>query len=141
MQLTSSSDKETIQAGKRFSKKLKKGDIVCLKGDLGAGKTTFVKGVAEGLKIKKESVNSPTFVLLNIYEGSKVLYHFDLYRLDDTKQIGLIGYEEFLYGDGVAMVEWSENLGELMPKDYWEVRLAHKGDHTRQIKINRVGGK
>ena len=99
---------------------------MCLQGDLGSGKTTFIKGVAKGLKIAPAKVNSPTFVLMNAYQGrlpvprsgtysagqaGLPLYHFDLYRLEKMDEIGAIGYEEFLYGDGVAVVEWPSAWG------------------------------
>ena len=109
-EVTSESQKETMQLGARLAKLLKPGDIVCLYGDLGTGKTTFVKGMAKGLKISETEVHSPTFVLMNLYEGRVPLFHFDFYRLDDIQQIGMIGYDEFLYDDGIAVVEWAEKL-------------------------------
>jgi tRNA threonylcarbamoyladenosine biosynthesis protein TsaE len=106
---------------------------------LGAGKTTFIKGVAKGLKIAPEKVNSPTFILMNAYQGRLPLYHFDLYRLENTGEIGAIGYEEFLYGDGVSVVEWAERLGALTPKEHLRIDLTHKGENTRGIKITAAG--
>jgi len=124
-----------MQLGAHLAKLLKPGDIVCLFGDLGTGKTTLVKGMAKGLKINEAKVHSPTFVLMNSYEGKVPLFHFDFYRLDDIQQIGLIGYDEFLYDDGIAVVEWAEKLKSLTPKEYLHVQLKHKTDDHRSIKM------
>lgn len=137
--ILSKSAEETLRLGERLAKHFKKGDIVCLQGDLGAGKTTLIKGVAKGLKIAPAKVNSPTFVLMNAYQGRLPLYHFDLYRLENTGEIGAIGYEEFLYGDGVSVIEWAERLGVLTPKEYLRVELKHKGENERSIKLAAVG--
>lgn len=140
-QIFSKSPQQTQKIAQNLAKDLKPGAIVCLFGELGAGKTTFVQGLAKGLKIKKtETVQSPTFVVMNIYHGKLPIYHFDLYRLKDTQQISLIGYEEFLYGDGVAVIEWPENFGSLMPEKYLAVHLQHKGENSRliHVKINGV---
>ncbi len=139
--ILSKGENETLQLGEKLAKRLRKGDIVCLQGELGAGKTTFIKGVAKGLKIAPEKVNSPTFVLMNAYHGRLPLYHFDLYRLETTGEIGAIGYEEFLYGDGVSVIEWAERLGALTPKEYLRVELKHKGENERSIKVSAVGKK
>ncbi|MEK6583736.1 MAG: tRNA (adenosine(37)-N6)-threonylcarbamoyltransferase complex ATPase subunit type 1 TsaE, partial [Nitrospirota bacterium] len=103
------------------------------------GKTTLIKGIAKGLRIAPERVNSPTFVLMNAYHGLLPLYHFDLYRLEAIHEISSIGYEEFLYGDGVAVIEWAERLGALTPKEYLRIKLAHKGEDQRLIKIFPAG--
>lgn len=127
--------KETLKFGRKFSSQLKAGDIVCLFGELGSGKTTFVKGLAQGLGIDPDVVNSPTFVLLNVHEGQLPLYHFDLYRLEDVKEILALGYEEYFYGEGITVVEWAERLKTLMPKKYVRVELFHQGENKRLIKI------
>ncbi|MBI5150265.1 MAG: tRNA (adenosine(37)-N6)-threonylcarbamoyltransferase complex ATPase subunit type 1 TsaE [Candidatus Omnitrophica bacterium] len=154
--LLSKSESETLRFGERLAKHLRKGDILCLEGELGSGKTTLIKGIAKGLKIASERVNSPTFVLMNAYHGrlpvprsgtysagqaGLPLYHFDLYRLEKADEIGAIGYEEFLYGDGVAVIEWAERLGALTPKEYLRVELKHKGENERSIKLAAVGEK
>lgn len=139
IQYISESEKDTIHLGAQLAQHLKESDIVCLFGDLGSGKTTFVKGLAQGLDIKRAVVNSPTFVLLNMYEGKYPLYHFDLYRLEKSEEILAIGYEEFLYGDGVAVVEWADKLGPLLPKEYLCIVLTHKTPHERRIKIEGMG--
>lgn len=139
LNILSASAEQTIQLGVRLARHLKKGSIICLQGDLGTGKTTLVKGIARGLKINPEKVNSPTFVIMNSYQGRLPLYHFDLYRLEDIKEIPVIGYEEFLYGDGVCVIEWAERLGALAPKEYLRVELKHKGENERSIDITMVG--
>jgi len=138
-EVTSESQKETMQLGARLAKLLKPGDIVCLYGDLGTGKTTFVKGMAKGLKISETEVHSPTFVLMNLYEGRVPLFHFDFYRLDDIQQIGMIGYDEFLYDDGIAVVEWAEKLKSLTPKEYLHIQLKHQNHNKRLIRMSARG--
>lgn len=139
--ILSASEEETLRLGAKLAKHLRHGDIVCLQGDLGSGKTTLIKGIAGGLRIAPEKVNSPTFVLMNAYEGKLPLYHFDLYRLGHAREISSIGYEEFLYGDGVAVIEWAERLGELAPQKYLRIELKHKGENKRLIKLTAVGEK
>lgn len=139
--ILSKSTQQTIELGERLARYLCKGDILCLEGELGSGKTTLIKGIAQGLKIAPEKVNSPTFVLMNAYEGKLPLYHFDLYRLEHAREISSIGYEEFLYGDGVAVIEWAERLGELAPREHLCIELAHKGENERLIKFSAVGGR
>ncbi len=134
MKIITNSAIETKKFAGNFAKKLKKGDILCLVGGLGAGKTTFIQGLAKGLGIK-EDVSSPTFVLLNRYKGKLPLYHFDLYRLDNTDEIRNLGYEEFFYGDGITVVEWAEKLKELMPKKYIEIKFKILGKNKREIGV------
>lgn len=132
---------ETITLGKHLAKAVRSGDIICLFGDLGSGKTTLIKGVAEGLKIAPQKVSSPTFVLMNIYEGRLALFHFDLYRLEDVQGIGSIGYDEFLYDDGVSMIEWADRLGPFLPKEYLKVEMKHKNENQRSIHVTAHGGR
>ena len=139
VRILSKSTDQTLRFGEQLAKYLRKGDILCLEGELGSGKTTLIKGIAQGLKIAPEKVNSPTFVLMNAYHGRLPLYHFDLYRLEAIHEISSIGYEEFLYGDGVAVIEWAERLGQLTPKEYLRIELAHKGENQRLIKIFPAG--
>ena len=138
MKFISHSAKETIDFAQRFSKILRQGDILCLRGNLGAGKTTFVKGLASGLKIKKSVVTSPTFVLMNVYEGKIPVYHFDLYRIEGV-ELERLGYEEFFYGEGVAVIEWAERLKAAMPKEYFSVVFKHGGDDLRVLTIKARG--
>lgn len=137
--ILSKSESETLRLGEKLARHLRKGDILCLQGELGSGKTTLIKGIAKGLKIASEKVTSPTFVLMNAYEGRLPLYHFDLYRLEEIHEISSIGYEEFLYGNGIAVIEWAERLGALTPKEYLRVELKHQGENERSIKLSAVG--
>lgn len=120
----------------RFAKLLQAGDIVFLQGDLGAGKTVFMKGMAQALKLNPAQVNSPTFVLMNFYEGKLRLYHFDLYRLENPEELKSVQFDEYFYGDGVSIVEWPERLGKLAPKEHWLVKLSHKDQTQRDICIS-----
>lgn len=128
-----------MKFGASLAKYLKSGDILCLFGDLGSGKTTLVKGIAKGLRIKEDKVTSPTFVLMNIYQGKLPLFHFDFYRLEGAAEIVPTGYEEFLYGEGVSVVEWADRFDQLMPKENLEVRLTHKAETERVIRLAGKG--
>lgn len=131
----SNSFEETMATGKAFAKNLKAGDIVFLEGDLGAGKTVFAKGIAQALGLDPKAVNSPTFVIMNYYEGKFPLYHFDLYRLEDPKELKSISLDEYFYGQGISIVEWPKRLGLLAPKKFWLVHLTHGGGDKRQLCI------
>ena len=134
--LISNSEDETKNCAKRFSQNLKPGDIVLLQGDLGAGKTTFVKGLAEALKFTPKKVNSPTFVIMNYYKGKWPIYHFDLYRLEKLKEIETLDFDEYFYGQGISLIEWPERLGDHKPKEYYLVELKHEGEGQRKICIS-----
>ena len=127
---TSLSPKATRDFARRLSGILTAGDVVLLQGDLGAGKTEFVKGLAEGFGVI-ERVTSPTFTLLNIYQGTLPLYHFDLYRLDEPEDLANIGFDEFIGGDGVAVIEWPDLFPTEMPTEYLQVDLS-QGDHPTE---------
>ncbi|MBI5124197.1 MAG: tRNA (adenosine(37)-N6)-threonylcarbamoyltransferase complex ATPase subunit type 1 TsaE [Candidatus Omnitrophica bacterium] len=134
--LISKSVDETIDLGAKLAKKLKKGDIVALVGDLGAGKTVFTKGIAKGLGVKNARyVNSPTFVIIKEYKGKLPLYHFDLYRLDHYTSFDEMNYEEYFYGAGVTVIEWADKIRKILPKKYIEVKLAVAGENKREILI------
>jgi tRNA threonylcarbamoyladenosine biosynthesis protein TsaE len=140
----SASTEETIAFARAFAGRLRRGDIVTLFGDLGSGKTQFVKGVCQGFKTSTP-VTSPSFVILNRYNGTDeskneiLLYHFDLYRIQSLAEIYDLGYEEFLQGDGVCLIEWAEMLGELLPKQRYDVRLSLGAEENqRRIEISGV---
>lgn len=106
----------TFEAGKKLGIMSKPGDIYALKGDLGAGKTVFAKGVANGLDIA-EHVGSPTFTIVQAYEDGRIpLYHFDVYRIGDASEMYETGYEDYFFGDGVCIIEWAELIDELLPR-------------------------
>jgi tRNA threonylcarbamoyladenosine biosynthesis protein TsaE len=134
--LISSSEEETKQCAQSLARQLKAGDIVLLQGDLGAGKTTFVKGLAQAFKVSTKKVNSPTFVIMNYYKGKMPLYHFDLYRLERSKEIDTLDFDEYFYGEGISLIEWPERLGEYKPKQYYLVEFKHKSENQREICIS-----
>lgn len=129
------SDEETLLAGEDFSRTLKEGDVVALNGDLGAGKTVFVKGIAKGLHIA-DIVTSPTFTILREYKGSMPLYHFDVYRISDPEEMFDIGFSEYLDGNGVSVVEWAEKIEELLPERVIRVLIKKTGNNKREIIIH-----
>jgi len=134
--LISNNEEETKQCAKVFARQLKAGDIVFLQGDLGAGKTTFVKGLGEALKVSGQNINSPTFVIMNYYKGKLPIYHFDLYRLENPKEIESLDFDEYFYGQGISLIEWPERLGQHQLKDYYLVTLEHKSENQRVICIS-----
>lgn len=110
------SEAETISLGYRIGQRLPASSIVCLFGNLGAGKTTLIKGLAAGAAdIEIHSIQSPTFVYLNIYHGKKTVYHFDLYRLQNVEEFLAMGFDEFLFSDGITCIEWSERIAGILP--------------------------
>lgn len=108
--------KATEEFGIRLGKLLKSGDIVCLNGDLGAGKTTMTKSIGIGLDVD-EYITSPTFALINLYKGRMVVYHFDVYRLENVDELYDLGFDEYFYGNGVCIIEWAEKIDKLIPED------------------------
>lgn len=129
----------TFEFGKRLGLKASAGQIYCLDGDLGAGKTIFAQGFAAGLEIE-EPVNSPTFTILQIYEDGRLpLYHFDVYRIDDVCEMDEIGYEDCFYGEGVCLIEWSSLIKEILPEDVIRIRIEKNpelGFDYRKITVN-----
>lgn len=134
------SPEETTRLGMQLGLLLKAGDIVCLQGELGAGKTCFAKGVAQGLGIE-DPVTSPTFTLVNEYHGTLTLYHLDVYRLNGPGEMDDLGYEEYFYGDGVALVEWAERVRDVLPAERLEVFINRgtESDVCREIKMIPLG--
>lgn len=130
MEYLSNSFEETVKIGKEYAKTLKKGDIVLLFGDLGAGKTAFTKGVALGLDIKEE-ILSPTYAYMNDYNG--VLYHYDCYRLSSGEDAEALGLTDYFYSDGVCVIEWSENIKEVIPSNAKRVEIIKIDENTRKI--------
>lgn len=141
MEYISNSYEDTQTIAAEFSKTLKPGDAVCMYGDLGAGKTAFVQGLAKGLGIN-EPITSPTFTIVNEYTGRLMLYHFDVYRISDSDEMFEIGYDEYIDGDGVCVIEWPQLISDILPDSRYEVTISKnydKGDNYRLIKIERVG--
>jgi len=141
MVVISKSEKETVELGSKIGKRLRPGDLVALSGDLGAGKTTLVKGIAKALKVKNyKYVNSPSFVLVKEYKGKIPLYHFDIYRLNNLKDIEDIGYEDYLGGKGVVVIEWAKKMSRILPKRHLDIVLKIRGPRERIINIESRDG-
>lgn len=122
--------------GYQLGQRLPKQAVVCFFGDLAAGKTTFIKGLVAGANhIEPSHVQSPTFTYLHIYRGQQTVYHFDLYRLRDTDEFLSMGFDEYLEGDGICCIEWSERIASCLPPDYIHVCLEHGGGDRRIITI------
>ncbi|HUI29233.1 MAG TPA: tRNA (adenosine(37)-N6)-threonylcarbamoyltransferase complex ATPase subunit type 1 TsaE [Candidatus Acidoferrales bacterium] len=145
--LISKSEEETIRLGSEFAKKLKSGGVVALYGDLGSGKTQFVKGVCRLFDVK-EVVNSPTFTIVNEYHGTMPtskesirVFHIDLYRLKNIEEIFGIGYYEYLESGGICLVEWAEKLDGIIPEERFDVKFSVVDETTREITLADVGGR
>lgn len=139
MEFISKSEKDTSKIANKFEKFLKGGEVVVLNGDLGAGKTTFTKALCKALKVK-ENVTSPTFTLMNIYtSGRLVLYHFDMYRLEDESEAQELGLNDFFYSNGVCMIEWAENIKNLLPKKLITINIEKLGETSRKFEILGLG--
>ena len=131
---------ETRKLGARLAEKLKAGDVVLLEGELGAGKSELARGVAKGLGVQ-ETVTSPSFTILNVYESGRVpLYHFDWYRLENEEELYELGMDEYLGGDGIALVEWPGRCPEAVPVDCLLIRITAEGENTRWIEAEERGG-
>jgi tRNA threonylcarbamoyladenosine biosynthesis protein TsaE len=138
-EVTTSSPEQTIEQGRQLARLLTSGDVICLRGDLGAGKTHFTKGLAGYFGVKHEHVSSPTYALVQEYKGTDVtLYHIDAYRLNSIDEALGIGLDELLEGDGIYVVEWPERISELLPSTCWNVDIVHIGDNQRHISAFRV---
>lgn len=140
MEYKSNSLKETENIAKAFAKELKPGDVITLDGDLGAGKTAFTQGLAKGLGVE-DYVSSPTFTIVNCYEGKYPLYHFDVYRVDDSDEMYEIGFDEYVGTDGIAVIEWAEKIKEILPEKRYEIIILKDDemhDDFRKIIINKI---
>jgi len=119
----SNSPKETENIAKAFAKSLKCGDVVCLNGDLGVGKTAFVQGLTKALGVT-DPISSPTFTIVNCYNSTLPIYHFDVYRIDDCDEMYEIGYEEYVYGDGITIIEWPEKIEPILPEKRYDILIS-----------------
>ncbi len=132
--IISHSAQETINVGIQIGKLLKPGNIIALKGNLAAGKTTFTKGIAISLGITDE-VTSPTYTLISEYEGYIPLYPMDRYRIDSIEEFELLGADEMLFGHGISIIEWSERIEEYLPENHIIIDIQRMEDETRNISI------
>lgn len=132
---------DTFQIACKMGREAQKGQVVCLNGDLGVGKTLFSQGFAKGLDIA-ESVSSPTFTIVQQYdEGRLTLYHFDVYRIEDPEEMEEIGFADMIYGEGVCLIEWAKRIADILPEHFWQVTIEkdmEKGFDYRRIDVKRV---
>lgn len=142
MVFESHSAEETFAFGEQLGKVARPGEIYCLEGDLGVGKTVFTQGFARGLGVE-DYVNSPTFNIVKEYDGRLRLYHFDVYRIGDPSEMEEIGYEEYFFGQGVCIVEWPSQIPELIPPEARWVRIEkdlERGFDYRRITLEEGKG-
>src|SRR6478672_7329241 len=133
----SRSAEETRAEGRRYAAKARPGDIFALRGDLGAGKTQFVKGFVAGLG-SSEEVTSPTFVLVHEYSGGRLpVYHFDFYRLENREALARLGFDDYVFGDGVSLIEWADRYADLIPNHAKWLSFELKDESTRVITEGR----
>lgn len=138
-ELISESVEETKRMARSFAVDLEPGDVVCLEGDLGAGKTHFVKGMAAAFGIEESAVQSPTFTLINEYPGRLPLYHFDCYRMESVHEALEIGAEEYFYGEGVSVIEWPERIREIIPAEAVWITITSLAPTKRKFVIQQKG--
>lgn len=142
MRFISYSISDTLKIGKEIAKNLRKGDILCLFGELGSGKTALTKGIAAGLGVRKNKVISPSFVLIRQYNSGRIpLYHFDLYKLKAMQDILTLGYEEYFYNEGITVIEWAGRLECLLPKEYLKIKIYIRDNQQRLFEITALGSR
>lgn len=132
---------DTYRIGKELGQQAVSGQVYCIYGDLGVGKTVFAQGFADGLGIR-DVVNSPTFTIVKEYEGGRLkLYHFDVYRIGDVDEMEEIGYQDMIDGDGVCLIEWANLIEEILPPNYIQITIeknTERGPDYRQMEIEEV---
>ncbi len=138
MVIETNNEKETYELGYSLGKQAKAGQVFTLVGDLGVGKTVFTKGLARGLEIE-EAISSPTFTIVQVYDDGRLpFYHFDVYRIGDVEEMDEIGYEDYVYGEGVSLIEWANLIEEILPEHYTEIKIEKdldKGFDYRRISV------
>ena len=138
MIIETNSEKETFESRFRLGEAAECGKVFALTGELGVGKTVFTKGLAAGLGIE-EPVSSPTFTIVQIYEGGRLpFYHFDVYRIGDVEEMEEIGYEDYVYGNGVSLIEWADLIADILPEHYTKITIEkdlEQGFDYRRISI------
>jgi tRNA threonylcarbamoyladenosine biosynthesis protein TsaE len=137
-QYFSHSVEQTFAIGYRFGKQIIQPAVICFFGELAAGKTAFIKGFVESAaNIDSSLVHSPTFTYLHVYEGEKIIYHFDLYRLRNIDEFISMGFDEYFFMEGICCVEWSERIADYLPEKYISVFIQHIQQDQRSITITR----
>ena len=137
MVLQSKSEAETKEIGRKLGIKLKAGDVVCMYGELGSGKTTMVKGMASAIGINERDITSPSFTIIAEYEGKITFNHIDLYRLE-PEEVDNLGLEEYIGVKGISVIEWAEKAGKEIPDKSITIRLGYTGDNSREINIEGI---
>ncbi len=139
--IETNSPEETFALGRQIGEQAEPGEVYTLIGDLGVGKTVFTQGLAAGLGIT-EAVNSPTFTIVQVYEDGRIpFYHFDVYRIGDVEEMDEVGYEDYVYGEGVSLIEWANLIEEILPEHYRRITIEknpEKGFDYRKITIEEV---
>lgn len=139
--IESFSVEDTFELGKQIGIEASPGLVITMDGDLGAGKTLFTQGLAEGLGVT-EPVNSPTFTILQVYDtGRMPLYHFDVYRIGDSEEMDEIGFDDFIYGEGVSVIEWASQIEDILPEHYMKINITRNpqvGFDYRKITIENL---
>lgn len=141
MIIESKCEKDTFELGQKIGREALPGDVYTLVGNLGVGKTVFTKGLAAGLGIL-EPVSSPTFTIVQIYEDGRLpFYHFDVYRIGDLEEMEEIGFEDYVYGEGVSLIEWANLIQDILPEQYTQIVIEkdlEKGFDYRKITIEKI---
>ena len=141
LRFCTASPEETFALGQCLARMLSSGDVICLSGDLGAGKTLLAQGIAAGLGVAGP-VTSPTFTIMNVYPGTRELYHFDLYRLDYPEELDDVGFDEYVGGDGIALIEWADKFPARMPEDVIRLDICRgDGEEQRLIRLDARGAR
>lgn len=141
MVIETNSPEETFRTGKELGEKAVPGQVFTLTGDLGVGKTVFTQGLAKGLEIE-EPVNSPTFTIVQVYDGGRLpFYHFDVYRIGDVEEMDEVGFEDYVMGDGVSLIEWANLIEEILPEKRTDILIEkdlERGFDYRRITIDQT---
>ena len=138
LNIVSHSEEQTLALAEKLGPHLRNPEVIVLTGPLGAGKTVFVKGLAAGLGLDRDKVNSPSFTMVNEYPGPNPLFHFDLYRLEDPSELRELGWDDYMTRDGVFVVEWGEKAGGYLPDTYYRIEFIILSDHERNIIVTFV---
>ena len=128
-----------MRLGRKIGKLLKQGDVIALIGNLGAGKTVIAGGLCCGLGVKEDYITSPTYTIINQYDGKIPVYHIDLYRLKNLDELYNLGWDEYIYGHGTCIIEWADKAGEMLPEEYLTVNIEVTGKNKRKITLQAKG--
>jgi len=138
MEYNSFSPEDTFEIAKKIGQQAQEGDVFCLNGDLGVGKTLFSQGFAKGLGVE-ESVNSPTFTIVQEYEDGRLpLYHFDVYRIEDSEEMEEVGFSDMVYGEGVCLIEWANLIADILPESRTTITIEKDLDNGFDYRLIRV---